>query len=109
MIGSRASLKTAEAPKHRLATRKATAPSCQLSPVTKNSSAAAADPAQAKPASRSFFRAVRSATAPRSGRSTAEMIVEAVMMNGGSDPGAIAMPSTSIRLSTAASSAISLM
>ena len=102
-------MKTADAAKQRLATRNATTPSCQLSPVTKNSTAAAADPAQAKPASRSFLRAVRSATAPSRGSRTAEMMVEAVMMNGGSEPGEIEMPSTEMRLSTAAFSAISLM
>ena len=107
--GRIASLKTADAAKQRLATRKDAAPSCQLSPVTKKSTAADAAPAQAKPASRSFLREVRSATAPRSGSSTAEMIVEAVMMKAGNAPGAIAMPSTEIRPSTAASSATALM
>jgi hypothetical protein len=109
MIASSESLTTVEAAKQRLATRNAMTPSCQLSPSTKKSRDAAAAPAHAKPASRSFLRAVRSATAPSSGSRMAEMIVEAVMMNGGSDPGAIEIPSTSIRLLTAASSAISLM
>ncbi len=83
---------------------KATTPSSQLSPVRKNSIAADAAPTQAKPASRSFLRAVRSATAPSSGSSSAESSVEAVMVNDGSAPGATERPSTSIRPSTAASS-----
>ena len=85
-----------------------TTPSCQLSPVTKNSSAAAAAPAQANPARRSFFREVRSATAPSSGRSTAESRVEAVIVYDGRAPGAIDSPSTWIRSSTAASLAIAI-
>ena len=76
---------------------KVTAPSCQLSPVTKNSSAAAAEPTQANPASSCFFFSVRSATAPSSGSSSAEMTVEAVITNDGSAPGATESPSTEIR------------
>jgi hypothetical protein len=101
-------LTTVEAPKSRFATRNDRAPSCQLSPATKNRSAANAAPDQAKPASRSFFRAVRSASAPTTGRTSAESSVEAVITNDGSAPGATERPSTSIRSSTAASFATSM-
>ena len=101
-------MNTAAAPRHRLATMNEATPSCQLSPVTKNSIAAAAAPTQANPASRSFFRAVRSATAPSRGRSTAESRVEAVIVYDGRAPGAMDRPSTWIRLSTAASLAIAI-
>ncbi len=72
----------------------ATAPICQLLPEQKNSSAANAAPVQAKPASRPFLFSTRSATAPSSGSSTAERIVEKVRMYDGSAPGAIDSPST---------------
>jgi hypothetical protein len=49
--------------------------------------------------------AVRSATAPRIGSSTAERMVENVTRYDGSAPGAIDRPSTLIRSSTAARSA----
>ena len=87
---------------------KVSAPSCQLSPLMKKSSAAKKAPVQAKPASRSFLRSVRSATAPRSGSSTAEMSVEVVMTNAGRAPGSTWRPSTDTRSSTAASSAIAI-
>ena len=45
----------------------ATAPSCQLSPCTKNSRAAKNAPAQAKPAMFHFLRADRSTIAPTIG------------------------------------------
>ena len=108
MIGRIESLTTAEAAKHRLARMKVIAPNCQLSPVMKKSSAAKNDPAQAKPASRSFLRDVRSATAPSTGRTNAESRVEKVMTYAGSAPGAIDRPSTETRSSTAASSAMAM-
>ena len=92
--GSIESLNTAEAPRHRLAPITAIAPICQLPSVQKNSSAAKPAPTQANPASRPFLLAVRSATAPSSGSSTADRIVENVMMYDGSAPGAIERPRT---------------
>ena len=100
---------TIDAPRQRLAPITAIAPICQFSPCTKNSSEANAAPAHAKPASRPFLSAVRSATAPSSGSSTAESRVEKVTRYDGSEPGATGSPSTLIRLSTAAFSAILMM
>ena len=74
----------------------------------KNSRAAASAPAHAKPPSSCRLWEVRSATAPSSGSSTAERRVEAVIVNEGSAPGATETPSTEMRSSTAASSAIAM-
>src|SRR5688572_10761081 len=109
MSGRIESLKTIEAPRHRLAPITATAPISQLSPLQKNSSDAKAAPTQANPASRPFLLAVRSATAPRIGSSIAERIVENVTRYDGRDPGATDSPSTLIRSSTAAFLATSMM
>ena len=53
----------------------ATAPSCQLSPCRKNSSAAKAAPAQAYAAMCIFLREERSTNAPTIGRTKALLIV----------------------------------
>ena len=61
-----------------LATNSSSAPSCQSEPVTKNISAAAALPAQAKPAISVRLRDERSAAAPTTGSTSAETIVAIV-------------------------------
>ncbi len=50
-----------------------------MPPLTKNSSAAKNEPAQANPASSRFFVPLRSANAPTTGRTNAEMIVVMVI------------------------------
>ena len=67
--------------------------------MEKKISAAKAEPVHANPASRPFLLAVRSATAPRNGSSTAEKIVVIVMSQKNSEPGATLRPSTSTRSS----------
>ena len=62
-----------------LASTMATAPSCQLSPCTKNSRAQKNDPAQAKAPMCHFLRGERSTNAPTTGSTNAlEMVAKLV-------------------------------
>lgn len=66
------------APRQMFATMKSTTPSCQLLPVMRNISDAAAAPVQANAPKRRVGAGERSAMAPTKMRKIAEMIVEKV-------------------------------
>ena len=76
--------------------------------MTKNSIAAAAAPAQANPARRSFFRSSPVGHRAEQGKSTADNRVEAVIVYDGRRARGDRQPEHRIRLSTAASLAIAI-
>ena len=85
---------TSELPSARLATMRSTTPSCQSVPMTKNISAAATAPSQAKPASIRVGRGLRSAMPPTTISTSADTMVDTVVVYAYREPGETARPST---------------